>query len=90
VLEQDFRRIRVELFGKDHGDTGVYALPHFHLRHHEGGRTRLVDANECVGREFALGIVWRLLRLVNGACGRVKGQQKATRRGTFDELTARR
>jgi hypothetical protein len=89
MLEQDFRWIRVKLFGEDHGDAGVHALPHFHLRHHEGGCARLVDANECVGSEFALGVIRRLLRFINRAGGHVKGEQKSTGSGTFDELTAR-
>ena len=43
---------RVELLGKDHGEGGVDALPHLHLRDREGDFAVRIDAHESARREI--------------------------------------
>jgi hypothetical protein len=83
------QEIGIELVGEDHGDGGIDALAHFHLRHDQRGLAGMIDADEGVRRKLAGGVVGRLLRLVGGferqaeceheAAGHSARHQRATR-----------
>ena len=67
MFDHDLREIGVELLGEDHGDRSINALAHLDLRHDQRGLAGLVDADEGIRHEWALGGVGSLLRLVDGA-----------------------
>ena len=68
MLDHDLREIGVQLLGEDHGDRSVNALAHLGLRDHQRGLAGIVDADEGIRRELAVGMIGRLLRLVDGRC----------------------
>ena len=78
MLERHLREIGVELLGEDHRNRGVDALAHLDLRHDQRGLAGLVDADEGVGRELAVGRVGRLHRLVAPrASGKMESEQES-------------
>src|SRR5215472_17032384 len=77
MLERDLRKIGIELVSEDHRDRGVDALAHFGLRHHQRGLARMIETNEDVGCELAVGAVRRLLRLIDRARRQMEGKHKS-------------
>jgi len=49
MLENDLRKIGVELVGENHRNRGIDALTHFHLWHDQCRLARVIDADESVG-----------------------------------------
>jgi hypothetical protein len=89
VLQRHLREIGVELFGEDHRNRRIDALAHLDLRHHQRGVPVLIDADERVGRELALGHVRRLHRFVRRAHGQMEGKQESARQAALQEAAAR-
>ena len=90
VFQLNFAEIGVELFGENHRDRRIDALPHLDLRHDQSGLAGVIDANKSVRREFAVGRIGRLLRLVRGAHRKVEGQGEPRRQSAFEQNAARR
>ena len=88
----DLREVGVEFLGEDHGDRGVDALAHLGLRHHQRGLAGIVDADEGVRRELAVGMVGRLFRLVDGRCAQrpLKGQHQAAGKAALQDNPTRK
>ncbi|MGY4367712.1 hypothetical protein ACVW1A_003777 [Bradyrhizobium sp. LB1.3] len=77
VLDLDLAPVGVELFGEHRRDRGVGALAHLDLRHDQDRAAGLVDADEGVRCELAVGRVNRLHRLVDGGAQRqMEGEQE--------------
>ena len=51
MFEMDLAQIHLQLFGEEHRQGGVGALPHLDLVHDEGHAPLTVDADKGVGRE---------------------------------------
>ena len=51
MFEVDLGQIHFQLFGEEHRQGGVGALPHLDLVHDEGHAPLTVDADKSVGRE---------------------------------------
>ena len=49
--------IGIELFGENHRDRGIDALPHLDLRHDQRGLAGMINADESIRRELAVGRV---------------------------------
>ena len=92
MLDHDLREVGVQFLGEDHGDRGVDALPHLGLRDHQRGLAGIVDADEGVRRELAVGMVGRLFRLVDGRCAQrpLKGQHKAAGKAALQDNPTRK
>ena len=92
MLDHDLREVGVEFLGEDHGDRGVDALTHLGLRDDQHGLAGIVDADEGIRRELAIGIVGRLFRLVDGRRAQrpLKGQHKAACKAVLQDSPTRK
>ena len=92
MFDHDLRVVSVQFLREDHGDRGVDALAHLGLRDHQRGLAGIVDTDESVRRELAVGIVGRLLRLVDGRGAQrpLKGQHKAPRQAVLQDNPTRK
>ena len=88
VLQRDLPEVGVEFFGQYHRDRSIDALSHLDLRHHQRCMARCVDADEGVRCELAVGRVGRLYRLVDGANGKVEGEQEPARQTAGQQRAA--
>ncbi|MGB6420187.1 MAG: molybdopterin cofactor-binding domain-containing protein [Pseudolabrys sp.] len=92
IIEHDLRQVGVQLFGEDLGARGVDALPHLGLRYHQRGLAGIVDADERIRRELAVGMVGRLFWFVDGGCAQrpLKGQHKAAGKAALQDNPTRK
>ena len=81
MLQRYRGEIGIELVGEDHGDGGIDALAHLHLRHDQRGLAGMIDTDEGVRCELAGRIVRRLLRLVRGLYRQAEGEHEAAGQG---------
>ena len=92
MLDHDLREVGVQFLGEDHRDRGVNALAHLGLWDDQRGLAGIVDADEGVWRELAVGMIGRLFRLVDGRGAQrpLKGQHQAAGKAALQDNSARK